>query len=125
MTLKKWMEKYYPVPADKVKKKDALAAVELKWSGLTLATLKKYGLERSAKAVYDDNDKIFIDDNTCALCALYMDKEDFSCSKCPLFKERGAACDQPFDNSPYSAFTMGGDPRPMLRLIRKAKKAQK
>lgn len=46
---RKWLEKYYPVPATKVSKADALEHSIQKWRGLQLPVLKRYGLSANVR----------------------------------------------------------------------------
>lgn len=71
----RWAKKYYPVPAYKVKKKDAVAHSIRKWSGLSAAVRKRFGIV----LVLDDTEVHFLDGSefqfgtdTCALCAHFL-----------------------------------------------------
>lgn len=128
MSLKTWKAEFYPKPASRVSKKDALAHSLRKWEGLKRANLKKHSLKRAAfgwRVLGDENDnRIEIDADTCALCTHYIKGSFENCVECPLYAVRAENC-YGTDGSPYSEFTDNGDARPMIRLIKKAMKAEK
>jgi len=133
MSLKTWKEEFYPIPADEVEKKDALAHSLRKWEGLRKAQLDKHGLVRRRCEIAED-DSFFVPHlaiaaETCALCVLAEKESDvntrvpcassYYCGKCPLYKLEGKACDYG-KNDPYGIFTGEGNPEPMISLITRA-----
>lgn len=114
----RWAKKYYPVPADKVKKKDAVAHSIRKWSGLSAAVRKRFGIVLDDTEVHflDESEFVF-DTNSCALCAHYCDFGE--CPDCPLVKAGFSSCCD--IGGPYGDF-LDGDPRPMQRALAKAKR---
>ena len=133
MSLKTWKEEFYPIPADEVKKKDALAHSLRKWEGLRKAQLDKHGLVRRRCEIAED-DSFFVPHlaiaaETCALCVLAEKESDvntrvpcassYYCGKCPLYQLEGKACDYG-ENDPYGIFTCEGNPEPMISLITRA-----
>lgn len=118
-----WLAKFYPIPADRCPKEDALAHSILKWGGLLLENLPK-----NAAVPID------VTSSTCALCQYYNEYSEhdgngayFPCGKCPLYLSRdGVPCDQvrggdDLDVSPYSAWSMFRNPKPMIKALAKAK----
>lgn len=127
MSLKTWKAEFYPKPASRVSKKDALAHSLQKWEGLKNANLKKHGVESYGREITSaDNNGLDIDEHSCALCKHYA---DLDCFGCPIYKVRGMRCDEDEngiggDNSPYVLFTTRNNPLPMLRLLKAAQKAE-
>lgn len=118
MSAKSWKEEFYPIPASKTKKKDALAHSLQKWRGLTDSAVHKHGLAEPPIAVNGD---------TCALCNFYFNAvTPTRCIKngyaCPLFEARGVRCDMG-DFAPFTEYEEG-DPIPMIKLLRKLKNKQ-
>ena len=114
---KAWLKKYYPIPANKCKKKDALAHSIRKWEGLQPKVLAKYGLQIdwALSIVYDETeDRVMrISAGTCALCRF------FYLRRCPLMP-RG--CDKTC-NGLWIKFTCRPyDAAPMLRGLKAAQK---
>ena len=78
MSMKTWKEEFYPIKADKCKKKDALKHSLQKWIGLRKSNMIKHELnyyisKKTELAQYcilcDENDSCFcVDDSSCALC---------------------------------------------------------
>jgi len=114
---RKWRRKYYPAPARRVRKKDALDHAERKWMGLRPAVLWKYGLRVYNRDIYDENDNLVLEVNgqTCAPCLW------FKCTTCPI-TVAGGSCGG--DSGLYCRWGCTGDPEPMIRLLRKAKRMQ-
>jgi len=125
MSIKTWKKEFYPVPASRVSKKNALAHSLRKWEGLKKSNLKKHGVKYDKLffvGIKDDLERLLIDATTCALCHHYLDNR---CVDCPLYAVIGKSCD---DNgwreggSPYTDFVDFGKASPMLRLLKKAQK---
>lgn len=124
MSLKTWKKEFYPVDAKKVPKKKALEHSLRKWTGLLKGNLKKHGVELRLRLlvpiVMDSDDEMNIDDSTCALCFHYM-----LCDRCPILKQLGGyTCDDIGRDSPYMALQEKGDPKPMIKVLRKALKEE-
>jgi hypothetical protein len=112
MSLDSWKKEFYKTPAYEVSKRFALKHSLRKWRGLLYRNRKKHNVKFSGLEIYDDDDGLTIDDESCALCQHYLHKE---CKKCPLgscSKEYGLALDH-------------RKVVPMIRLLEKAIKNQK
>lgn len=150
MSLETWKAEFYAMPAhDPHAIADDLAAVYhslQKWRGLLPENLQRHGLVRRAFVLWDDEgrERFSVDANSCALCQRRQDYDTsaIDCGRgggCPLLNVRdGLQCDQTEEDreecadvenlplSPYAAFTSsreGGDPRPMLELLEKARQS--
>lgn len=137
MSLATWRAEFYPITAKQaVERKEDLVAHSLqKWRGLTKANLKKHnvrqgtGSDRSKLLDNDNLSSFWVSDETCALCEGFQPRDDCSprCGACPLLKvRRGVACDNYCGRetrSPYTKFTLEGDPRPMIKWLERAAKA--
>lgn len=126
MSLQSWKKEFYPVPADEVYKKGALAHSLQKWMGLTKEALRKHGLRHKevggVSAIIDKSGhRLLIDSTSCALCLWYP-----GCSGCPIQDVRGERCDREKGGhrTPYDWWTKKYNPRPMLALLKRAAKAQ-
>jgi len=135
MSIKSWKEKYYPIPANQVEKKDAVQHSLLKWEGLQSDVLIEYGLNRSAE-IYQIEDfegaTFEVTADTCALCLLYYDEEKehegppkLMCEKCPIYEEQGCSCTSPTGDGPsqWGAW-IRGDARPMLEILQQVKERE-
>ena len=134
MSLKSWKEEFCPVDAEEVPEEDALAHSLRKWEGLLPENLTKHGLMVGRELLMpvietgdEDDDRFFtISASTCALCKHYFSSGEFggrACQFCPLAEARkGLSCDKG-RRDPYGAFLKTGDPKPMIRLLKKAIKA--
>ena len=134
MSIETWKAEFYPVPADKCKKKDALAHSLKKWLGLREKALKKHDLTRVSYSISEAhfrNARLEIDSDSCALCKYYCLGMFSPCRRCPLRKLRGKRCDAGRADcgerihSPWHSWQYESNPEPMIRLIRKAIKAEK
>lgn len=124
-TPKAWLKKFYPKPANKVSKKDAVNHSLKKWQGLL--EIKSYGILRmntDSKGHFGKDFYLVVDDSSCALCAHFID-EDTECPKCPLSIVRGGAkCATKRDDeemSPYDLYTKKNNPKPMIKWLEVAK----
>ena len=139
MSLKTWMDEFYPMQAEsvafnplKATKQDDLKMLQharLKWTGLKPENLKKHGCYKNyPKSIVDDDDNhsFSIAWDTCALCITYMHENPSivmgeRCEGCPLKVVRGMPCDIGTTSyNPYKMFVDLGDPEPMLDLIDQA-----
>lgn len=120
---RKWLEKYYPVSANKVSKSDALEHSIQKWRGLQLPVLKRHGLTVSGYAVRTDDGRhvLEIDTGTCALCNHYYDNGR-GCPNCPLTRKA-----VPGHDGCVKAFRkfLRGDAKPMLNALLRARRRQR
>lgn len=125
MSLETWKDEFYPVPADKVEAKDAVAHSLRKWIGLRKENLERHGVVRRGFMIHDKNytGKLLpIDDQTCALCVHY-EGDDCKCTACPLQQVRKKRCDRKLlteYRAPYLAFIHCGDPEPMIQCLEAA-----
>ena len=112
MSLTTWKAEFYPVSASKCKKADALDHAILKWSGATKAAMKRHGLTKIDRYVVDNQGRGFpFIRLTCTLCRQ-------GCYDCVIERTTGMSC---FDA--YECWCQTGDPKPMLALLRKVKRA--
>lgn len=137
MSLTEWKKEFYPKPANKVSKKDALAHSLKKWEGLLVENLVRFDLWSASGYIMEmnahnkSNKELAIDSTTCALCIHYIIKEEYvvdSCEICPLYKVRGTRCDRDKGNersSPYKSFITNENAMPMYKLLLKAMKREK
>jgi hypothetical protein len=120
MSLATWKKEFYPVPASKVSKKNALAHSLKKWEGLLKNNLKKHGVESYRGCISEGYSFLDIDSSSCALC-IHHDSDFPYCSGCPLHKSLGRACST-FSGAEYESFTSHGDAKPMFFALRRAVK---
>lgn len=130
MSLVTWKAEFYPVPASKVKKKDAVAASLLKWTGMLKKNLDKHSVYMNGGDVVEPltGATFWNYSETCALCAKYTTIDDIDqndCGKCPLFLSRGGvpcfvALDDEAMVSPFAARM--SSPLPMVRALKNAVK---
>ena len=120
MSVTSWKKEFYPVSAKKPRTKIARIKHSLrKWEGLMPAMLKKHGIRENFSA------PILVDQTTCALCiAYYSSNEDCEgeCDDCPLCQTLNHPCDEGSGKIPWEAWCSYGDPRPMIRALRKTLK---
>lgn len=132
MSLATWKKEFYPIPASRVKKADALAHSVRKWLGLRKAGLKKHGLQRYREGIAEDDcgkGLLTIHAETCALCRAYFDRTG-GCDQCPLYQSRSFfSCGDvdPYNEqtSPFDSWVDEGDPNPMIAALRKAQRWEK
>ena len=126
MSLATWKAEFYPIPASRVSKKNALAHSLRKWQGLTKAALKRHGLIRDDYGIFGEDRGFYVDSDTCALCHFWI--SDVGCIACPLAIVRsGVRCDSEMAGeklAPWEAFAETGDARPMISWLKRAIKAQ-
>ena len=122
MSLATWKKEFYPVPASKVSKKNALAHSLKKWEGLLKKNLKKHDVDRCYDFISDENSFLDIDCTSCALC-LHHDSNFPDCRDCSLYESLGRACSS-FYGAEYEAFTRNGNAKPMFFALRRAAKGK-
>jgi hypothetical protein len=125
MSLASWKKEFYSIEAKECSKEKALDHSIRKWTGLLKSNLKKHKVEKIYERVIDGSgDTLYINVSSCALCCYFV---VLACSDCPLCEVRGQTrCDTatPIEGQdPYHAFTRYGDARPMLKWLKRAKKA--
>jgi hypothetical protein len=135
MSLETWKKEFYPTDAEESGALEATLHSLRKWEGLTKRQLAKHKLRKVKEdfrvpeiceeaGVADGEFTIGYD--TCSLCLSFD-----GCEGCPLVEvNSGFTCDgenfknpqDSYDKSAYQAWVDGGDARPMLTLLRKAKR---
>lgn len=123
MSLNSWKKEFY-IGRVRSAGKDPLKAVEhslRKWEGLRPNNLKKHGMIISHAEVYNPktHNSLPIDCTTCALCHSTLDEYDsIDCNECTITKATGSRCDG--NNSPYSALLDDGNPKKMIKVLKKS-----
>lgn len=138
MSLKTWLEEFYPVEAKKAISSDeeALEHSLNKWGGTTKKNLEKHKVTYHNYSIRDENGSVFeFYSKTCALCHRYdrnsTDREDCFSENlnqyCPIVSFRGYPCDT-FEGGSYlgnglTTWDLVYDkPVEMVKLLRKVKK---
>jgi hypothetical protein len=128
MSLKTWCEEFYPVPACNVPESEELDHSIRKWEGLRPAARKRHGVSNNCYGdLYSGTNMFSIDVTTCALCVRHYNLAAGLCPGCPLSDVRGADCVSLAKGErepPYDAWYDRGDPRSMLKWLRRAKRMQ-
>lgn len=129
MSLQTWKEEFYPEkPRKSMTEKQAIEHSIRKWEGLRKTNLKKHKilLYHSVHFIEDENDGMYIESESCALCKKYLHLDKYEanpCEECPLYKSLGKPCDQfkllGEQTSPYIIWEKTGDPRPMIKALKK------
>jgi len=107
MSITTWKKEFYPTPASRCSKKNALAHSLRAWVGRLKKNLRKHGV------TWGDVEDAWID---CALC------ETYDCYDCPL-DVAGHNCYE--GDSPYRRCVSVEDARPLVNALRKLVKAEK
>lgn len=129
MGIASWTKKHYVVSADEAATDD-ITAVEhsiAKWKGLRPQVLSKHGLtvDHVGDLVSDDPDEEFsIDRSTCAMCVLDSKRARACCDSCSYREVHGEIC-AGREDSPYDVWTETQDPEPMIKALKKVRKALK
>jgi hypothetical protein len=141
MTVKTWIDEFYPKPATDTTPGEALQHSLTKWQGLRPENLKKHNVRVSAFAdvvgidLNDQRGSLAINGRTCALCEHFLSHNDEHmdrCEPCPLSIARGnTPCDFERDDeefAPWYAFRTDesnpNTPEPMIYWLEKALKMQ-
>jgi len=141
MTVKTWIDEFYPKPVEDTTPDDAVQHSLTKWQGLKPENLKKHNVRVSTFAdvvgINDDDqmDGLSINGTTCSLCHHFLSHKDEHldrCEPCPLSIVRGKTpCDNERDDediAPWYAFrdnTNGlNTPEPMIHWLEKALEMQ-
>lgn len=132
MSHQTWIKEFYPITA---KRRVKVGCTELeaaehslkKWRGFQPANLHKHHLQAPHGRVCSDG-------SSCALCQLHDDRSPVAngpdCSKCILTKIRdGTPCHRAdytdLKMAPWHYWSVAGDPKPMLALLKAAVKVLK
>lgn len=127
MSLKTWMEEFYPIEAHDVAANPYVPEVEFnidlvnhsltKWTGLKPENIKKHNLEYGDYWILEQgtlSPRFYVDSESCALCAAYDD-----CKNCPLqhqlppdLQEERFGCEHEFQQ-----YRDHHDPEPMINLL--------
>lgn len=136
MSLKTWKRAFYPKDAADTTPAEAVAHSLRKWEGLTAANRRKHGVTvegvmgELVEADGDPADGLPIDSETCALCVHYYEpsRNILLCRGCPLAIARGGVpCTElgdGEDTSPWGEWVDSRNTGPMLRWLRKARRAE-
>ena len=97
MSLKTWLDEFYPIPAAKVSKEDALEHSIRKWKGLLPENLEKHQVVYQWEELQSQNEEeliqpLPISSSSCALCQHWYDDES-GCPECPLVKAGNNCCE--------------------------------
>lgn len=129
MSLDSWKAEFYPVEADQVPKKQAIAHALQKWIGLRKENLNRHGLQVFCSTIWEKTEGVFYQDapvmainaDSCSLCHFYLKKQ---CEKCPLFATTGhRECEGDLDNgvySPYEHWQSFHNPERMITALQQA-----
>jgi len=126
MSLQSWTEEFYPIPIDECKEEDALGHSLRKWVGFLRKNLKKHKViikedPLGYVSIYQKDVNLYIPiiyKDTCALCKFYSKNNGQYCPSCPIVTEvTGTSC-----NDIWQRMSLGHNPKPMIRLLRKVKK---
>ena len=123
MSLATWKKEFYPIKANKVSKKNAVAHSIQKWKGLLPENLCKHCVSIDECGNVTDGSfdgTLGINTQTCALC-FHFGPETDNCDDCPLFQTRsGHNCDDTRDGEqepPFGEYRDDQDPMPMLAWL--------
>jgi len=125
-----WLNKYYPVPAERVTPKwpwaKAAKYALLKWKGLRVNVLRKYNLTKDVTGLYDGESGITVMEvvhSTCHLCVRAGEDKDgrTQCSDCPVVKRLGKDCYSctKESDSLYYIWLKDNNPEPMIKALEK------
>ena len=134
MSLKTWIEEFYPTSARSAENAAPLELVRhslKKWRGLTEDNMKRHDVEKytAAALIFDsENKEMRIGSENCALCTNSFiqvkgdeSAEDGHCEYCHLYKENGRRCSESDIandwDSEWDTWVNRGDPLPMITLL--------
>lgn len=124
MSLETWKAEFYPVEAGGVSKEDATEHCLRKWRGLRSDAIARHGLRQSGPRLREYGEgggELKIGSTTCAYCQHYgISGGSDWCESCPLKLLRDKPCDFG-DVAPWRAWSMDGDPEPMIALLEQIK----
>lgn len=135
MSLKTWLEEFYPISAKDAPKGQAAAHSLRKWQGLLPENLAKHGVDHvdttlgahlvgvpgwhTTRAEEADRKPFAFSGNTCALCFQYQDDAadtDYGfCCGCPLYQISGSSCAH--SGSPYERYVESGTEKARLSAL--------
>lgn len=131
MSMKTWINAHYPVSAERFRNASWVRALKSsikKWEGLRSEACKKHyvvmdwenGVLQGSRHDDDDEDILYFDDHTCALCQRAHPKDSphrmSHCDICPLVRNGGNPC--AYFDSPYARAQKQRSPKPMLAALR-------
>ena len=137
MSVKSWLQEFYPVDCDDASIKTNLQAVQhslQKWRGLTPEQLQKHRVNvnqgngwRSGRLLSGrSNGGLRINDQSCSLCQKHSYSDN--CKACPISRVTGRRCDQKtYDptkdvwKSPWHEFQDNCNPAPMIAVLERTK----
>lgn len=138
MSVKTWLNEFYPIPADApMTNLEAVQHSLKKWRGLTDSNLKRHCVNtknpanswlhwRSVNGRSQGN--LIINADSCALCQKH-DVGD-GCRTCPIVRTTGRRCDErkygkAIDGmtSPWHEFDEDMNPMPMIAMLEKTERA--
>lgn len=136
MTIKTWKEEFYPTkPTKKMGTREAILHSLQKWEGLKLHNLFKHSVHKTfGKNIREDVGigQVSITSETCSLCHVFYQAGEMhwpfgNCEKCPLYKSLGnkECFGHDFEKDkdlPYSIWVETGDPKLMIRALKKTLK---
>lgn len=118
MSLKSWIEEFYP-PMPPICESDVEQVTHSlnKWKGALPENLKKHGVVYRNRHVIDDvnGDEFEFGCKTCSLCVSFC-----RCTNCPIVKVHDRNCDEPsyIDDLRDSEWMLATtDPIPMVKLL--------
>jgi len=123
MSLKTWIEEFYPIPASpKMSAAEACKHGILKWSGRYQKNLKKHKVESAECDVVDEHEESNFEFgvDTCALCVKYFDYA-WDCAECPIVKSGNKPCTR-VKSAYLKSSGENASPAPMLKVLRQALK---
>lgn len=132
MSFATWAKEFYPFPAVEATHAYAAEHSLKKWIGLREANLAAHGLRKASYSIVGEGHggvqrtQLVIDYYSCSLCRRFIEEDDLPtcCDRCPLSIVRGGvpcAIEMADElRSPYTAWTHGGDPEPMIMWLHKA-----
>lgn len=122
MSLTSWKKEFYPIPASKVKKVDALEHSIQKWTGALRKNTRKHKVEFNEEGIFEKNYESTIfhfDRMTCSLCKFFWKGWDQLCVNCPLLKVNHC-CGGEKDR--YDLALKTKRPQLMINALKKARK---
>lgn len=131
MSIQTWKREFYPKPASKATKAEALDHSIQKWKGYLSKNLKKHQLIRNG-GILENHDGIEVfesDTTTCALCQRFMKNKRTNgyssaenCVACPLFKATGKYCDNGDETDAYArVYWHKASPKLLIQALEKAR----
>lgn len=134
MSLQTWIKEFCPIRVQATLRwsdEQRIIRDLLKWEGLREPALAKHRVTIEGRRVVSAADKGLAFDvaKECGLCAKYgAHRRGLGCHRCPLATlRREDKCDQVHGRergSPWTQWMLGGDPEPIIQLLKKALKRE-